>query len=219
MKKIFKGYRKIKQLPDWVFVLFVLVIKVLKLTMKCSVNDPFNCIDESKIPYIIVTWHNRLLLFPIMFSKNYREKTYALISPSRDGQYIADICKKMGVKSVRGSTNKKAAGALTSALKIIKAKYNISITPDGPRGPRYKMSKGPIILASMSGAKILPLSINSSSYWEIKTWDRFRIPKPFCKIESTVGESISIPPNLTESEIEKWRIIVEGKLNEVSGKL
>jgi len=191
---------------------------MLKLTMRCSINDPFSSIDEYKMPYVTVTWHNRLLLFPIMFPKKYREQSYALISPSRDGQYIADICNKMGVKSVRGSTNKKAAGALTSALKVIHSKNNICITPDGPRGPKYKMSRGPIILASMSGAHILPLSINSSSYWEIKTWDRFRIPKPFCRTELVVGESIFIPASLNENEIENWRIIVEEKLNKISGK-
>jgi lysophospholipid acyltransferase (LPLAT)-like uncharacterized protein len=93
---------------------------------------------------------------------------------------------------------------------------NISMTPDGPRGPKYKLSMGPIILSSMTGYPILPISVNASRYWQLKSWDNFQIPKPFSRLQLNVGKSISIPPNLSDEEMEKWRVHVEEKLNEVS---
>jgi lysophospholipid acyltransferase (LPLAT)-like uncharacterized protein len=92
----------------------------------------------------------------------------------------------------------------------------VSITPDGPRGPKYKMSRGPIHLASITGRPIVPVSINASSYWSIKSWDRFQIPKPFSKLTLILGDMIEIPPNLNEDELEKWRKIVEDKLMEIT---
>ena len=218
MSSIIKSYRKIKKLPDFVYTPLALILKFVKaFLMKACMTDPHNNMRFEKMPYITVTWHNRLLFFPAMFTKKIRQRTYALISPSRDGQYVADLTKKFGVRSVRGSSNKRGAIALNEAMDILNHGYNLSITPDGPRGPKYKMSRGAIILASKTGYPILPLSINASRYWELKSWDNFQIPKPFSKLELVVGESIKIPPKISEKEIEKWQQFVESKLMEISG--
>ena len=139
-----------------------------------------------------------------------------MISPSRDGQYIADLAKQFGVMSVRGSSRKRAAGVLNEALSVLRKGNNISMTPDGPRGPKYKLSMGPILLSSMTGYPILPISVYASKYWQLRSWDNFQIPKPFCKLQLVAGESIKIPPDLSDDEKEKWRKFVEEKLTEVS---
>lgn len=217
MKKILKSYRKIKKLPTWLFFPIALFIKILKtFFMRSRIVDPHHCIDINKLPYITVTWHNRLLFFPAMFAKKFRVRTYALISPSRDGQYVVDLISHFGVRSIRGSSFKRGALALKEGEGILNKGYVLSITPDGPRGPKYQMSIGPILLASKTGYPILPLSINASKYWELKSWDNFQIPKPGAKIELVAGESIKIPPNLSGEEIEKWRFFVEKKLLEIS---
>ncbi|HJO94038.1 MAG TPA: lysophospholipid acyltransferase family protein [Victivallales bacterium] len=217
MKNITKSYRQIKKLPDWWYIPISLIMKLMKTCfMKTSTIDPYDCINMDKIPYITVTWHNRLLYFPAMFEKKYRKRTFALVSPSRDGQYVTDLVKQFGVRSVRGSSSKRGCIALHEALRVLKGGNNLSVTPDGPRGPKYKMSKGPIMLASKTGYPILPLSINASRYWELKSWDNFRIPKPFCKISLVAGKSIEIPPDLSDEEMEKWRLYVEEKLMEIS---
>ena len=78
------------------------------------------------------------------------------------------------------------------------------------------MSRGPIHLASETGVRILPISVNYSSYWELGSWDRFQIPKPWAKITLRLGEPVIIPPNLTDDELEKWRQEVQRRLNEIS---
>ncbi|HRR06367.1 MAG TPA: lysophospholipid acyltransferase family protein [Victivallales bacterium] len=151
-----------------------------------------------------------------MFKKKIREHSCAVISASRDGQYLSDLVSLFGVKPIRGSTKKNALSALNNSLREIQNGKNVCYTPDGPRGPAYHMSKGPIITASKTRRPILPISINYSKYWELRTWDKFRIPKPFSTVTLVIGEPIEIPPELNNDEIEKWCAIVQKKLNSIS---
>ena len=218
MKPFKKKFRKIKKLPDWLFLLPVTFIRVMKFVMRTEIIDPHHAMDPSTYPYITVTWHNRLLFFPAMFPHYAREKTAALISASRDGQYVADVVRLFGIKSVRGSTSRRGAAALSESMKCLKKeKCNLAMTPDGPRGPRYKMSRGPIIMASKTGFPVLPIAVNYSSYWEAKSWDKFQIPKPWAKITLELGKPVIIPPDLTDQELKQWQDKLEQLLNEVSG--
>jgi lysophospholipid acyltransferase (LPLAT)-like uncharacterized protein len=219
--KILKSYRKIKKFPAWLFFPPALILKILKaLFMRTKIIDPYNTLaqNDNGKPFITVTWHNRLLYLPVIFPKRHRKRTFALISPSRDGQYFVDLISHFGVRSVRGSSSKKGAAALRSCEKVLRHGAVLSVTPDGPRGPKYKMSKGPIILASKTGVSILPSAINASKYWELRSWDNFQIAKPGAKINLVLGEPIDIPKELTADEMEKWRKIVEDKLKEASLK-
>ena len=142
--------------------------------------------------------------------------TCAVISASRDGQYIADLAGQMGVRSIRGSSKKKGYSALHGVLEAIEAKDFVCFTPDGPRGPRYRMSQGPVYAAGKLGVPVIPLAINYTSYWELKSWDRFQIPKPFSNVTVHLGKKIFIPPELSPEELEQYRALVEQRLNEVS---
>ena len=140
----------------------------------------------------------------------------AVISASRDGQYIADLVRQMGIESLRGSSSRKGYNALHGAVKAIQSGKYVSFTPDGPRGPRYHMSTGPIYLASQLGVPIIPIAVNYSSYWSLKSWDGFQIPKPWAKVTLLLGEKIHIPRELNEAELEEYRLLVQKKLNEIS---
>ena len=218
MNRIVSRFRDIKQLPSWIYFFVAIFLKISKkILMRTKIVDPYGCLKIENVPCITVTWHNRLLYFPAIFPKKYRVLTYALISPSRDGQYVSDLVRHFGVRSVRGSTYKKGVRALMQAERVItEEKCNLSVTPDGPRGPKYKMSQGPIILASRTGRPILPLAVNSSRYWEFNSWDKFQVAKPGAKMELVFGNFINIPPNLTSEEIEKWRVFTEEKLMEIT---
>jgi len=54
----------------------------------------------------------------------------------------------------------------------------------------------------MSGKKIVPITVNYSSYWELRSWDRFQIPKPWSKVTLILGDPISVPAELDENTIE-----------------
>jgi lysophospholipid acyltransferase (LPLAT)-like uncharacterized protein len=211
-----KKFRKIKKLPSWLFIPLVFFIRFMKFCMRIEIQDPNGCMDTDTYPYITVTWHNRLLFFPAMFPKYARKKTAALISASRDGQYVADVVRLFGIRSIRGSSSRRGGVALHESLKCLNDKCNLSITPDGPRGPRYQMSRGPVIMASKTGFPVLPISVNYSSYWEAKSWDKFQVPKPWAKVTLVMGDPINIPPDLSNEEVEEWRRLLEQKLNAIS---
>jgi lysophospholipid acyltransferase (LPLAT)-like uncharacterized protein len=216
MSKLKKKFRQIQKLPGWLFIPPALLIKFLKtFIMRTKTIDPLNLIENAR-GHVTVTWHNRLMFFPAMFPEATRKRTVAVVSPSRDGQYIVDLISRFGLRSLRGSSNKKGAVVQREAIKAINDGFHVSFTPDGPRGPKYRMSRGPIHLASITGTPIIPISINASSYWEVKSWDNFQIPKPFARLTMILSEPIKIPPNLTEDELESWRVTVETALMKIT---
>lgn len=216
MKFFKKKFRNIQKLPTWIFLPPALLLKFMKtFVMRTEYIDPNNYLKEAE-GCVSVTWHNRLLYFPVIFPKKIRKRTMAVVSPSRDGQYIVDLISHFGISSLRGSSSKKGAKAQRAAFKALDDGYNVSFTPDGPRGPKYKMSRGPIHLASKTGRPILPITINASRYWSLGSWDRFQIAKPFAKLTLIMGDSIKIPPNLDAEGLEEWRKIVEAKLMEIT---
>ena len=161
---------------------------------------------------VTVTWHNRLLFFPCLFPKHCREKTYAVVSASGDGDFVADLIGFLGIKAIRGSSKKGASKALFDALHSLKNGFNISFTPDGPGGPKYTMSKGPIVIASQLQSPIIPISINASRYWSCRSWDAFQIPKPFSTITLIVGDAIQVPADLDRDGIAEYQQKVKDAL-------
>lgn len=211
-----KKFRNTKKLPDWIFYILAGIIKLMRLIFfRVKIVDPYGVINSTE-RVVGVTWHNRLLFFPAVFPKKVRKKTVAVVSASRDGQYIADLIKCFGLRSARGSSSKGGMHAQLEASRALHAGDNVSFTPDGPRGPRYHMSKGPIHLASMHGVRVVPVAVNASRYWACRSWDRFQIPKPFAKLTVVIGKPMAIPPDLDQAGLEYYRKQVEDALNAVS---
>ena len=213
MGKLKEKFRNIKKFPDWIFYL---PAGLMKLAFKClfrfELIDKYNVVETAR-GQIGLAWHNRLLYFAPAFPKRIRTRCAAVVSASRDGQYVADFLKCFGIGSLRGSSSRRGANALLGAIHAIKEGKNVIFTPDGPRGPRYVLKPGPVMLASKTGAAIIPVSINASRYWKVRSWDQFQIPKPGAKLTMIIGEPIPIPADLDAEGIEKWRQIVQDKMN------
>ncbi|MFA6716577.1 MAG: lysophospholipid acyltransferase family protein [Victivallaceae bacterium] len=213
MQSFKKKFRNIKKLPNWIFFILAVFLKCMaRCLFRIKIEDPNNYIpaDEN---FVVVIWHNRLLFMPAIFPKKARVRTKAVISASRDGQYIADIVHQFGLQTVRGSSSREGAKAQRGALEAIEENWHVVFTPDGPRGPKYHMHPGPIHLASNTNRRIVPVMINASRYWQLKSWDGFQIPKPFSKLTLIIGDATSIPQGISgKAELEKWRKITEEKL-------
>lgn len=209
-------FRQIKKLPGWIFWLAAKLLFGMRYLMRTEIIDDSNSIQSKNPPAIGILWHNRLLFFPTLFPPWEREHTIAVISASRDGEYIADLCHYLGVESVRGSTKSGAVKVQLGANRVVQAGKYIVYTPDGPRGPKYHMSPGPIRLASENGIRIVPIAVNYSSYWELKSWDNFQIPKPWAKITLHLGPYFNVPPNLSKEELKWWCQEAERRLMAVT---
>jgi len=83
------------------------------------------------------------------------------------------------------------------------------VTPDGPKGPRHHISDGAIGLALKSKLPIFVMNFKSKHFWQLKSWDRFVIPKPFTKLDFYI-QSIS----LEGMEFEEARAYLKEKMLE-----
>ncbi len=158
-------------------------------------------------PLIFCFWHNRMLLAPWLYQMHLRPRPgVVLTSPSRDGAYLDEVARHYGLRAVRGSTSKRGMRAMLELMQALEEGAHLGITPDGPRGPKYHFGPGAILLAQRSGRRIAPLHITLSRAWRLKSWDEFRIPKPFSRVTIRVGAAESIRRDLDEDEFERERL-------------
>ena len=131
-------------------------------------------------PAIFAVWHGDLLMLGQLYRK-YRERVHGkvLISDHFDGLVISRTIRYFGFETIAGSTNRKAIKALLLSIKALKEGYDIGITPDGPKGPRHKVSDGVVVMAQKAHVDIVLVEIVPTRYWQFSSWDHFRIPKPF----------------------------------------
>lgn len=192
----------------------VFILRLLFLTIRVRYVDGTGISrDHGKKPIILCFWHNRILGITACFLRKYphgrRRGVTVLTSPSKDGEILAQIMHRLGMGAIRGSSSRRGSQALRELVREVEAGGDIAITPDGPRGPRYKLGPGAIALAQVTGAPLALAHATFSRSKRMKTWDGFIIPLPFSTISVTVDEPIPVPENLTDEEFEATRLKVE----------
>lgn len=167
-----------------------LVIRFLYLTNKKKFHAPDNLGDDN---FIMACWHGELLLIPYAYLR-YRKipNVKLFISEHFDGELIAKTLSFFGFGTIRGSTTRGGAKALIKAIKEIKEGSDIGITPDGPKGPRHQVHDGIIAIAQKTKKKIVLVEIKPKKYWQLNSWDKFVIPKPFSELNYFISEPIDI---------------------------
>jgi len=131
-----------------------------------------------------ITWHGELFITPQVYRYlRKKQKTSAIISSHHDGTLIANTLAKFSILPLRGSSRKGAKAVLIAAIKAIKEGYTVMITPDGPKGPRHSVSSGAVALAQRSNLPLMVVNFRANAYWQLQSWDRFVIPKPFTTLE------------------------------------
>ncbi len=124
-------------------------------------------------------------------------------SRSFDSEYIARFIQRFGFGAARGSSTRGSRAALIQMIRAVRSGKSAALTVDGPRGPIYEVKPGAILLAAKSGAAILPFSISLDRYWELPSWDRIQIPKPFARAVVVIGGRVVVGD---PSEPEQVRI-------------
>lgn len=117
----------------------------------------------------------------------------ALASRHRDGQMIGNIMINLGLELVSGSTSKGGPVGLRALAKALAAGKNVSLTPDGPRGPRRVAAPGVAQLAAITGARVLPCAAATSRAITLNSWDKMRLALPFGHGKLVVGKPITVP--------------------------
>ena len=193
-------------------------IFIRTLLMTCRIqnigSDKLDRFVQNGSPIILSTWHYGLL-FAIQQYRVRKWKWVAMISASKDGEYISRILESVDFETVRGSRSRGGIGALKGMVAAVRERgRNAAIIADGSQGPAMKVQAGAILLASKSGAPIIPLTVGADRYIKFRSWDRTIIPKPFSKIIIKWGEPLSVPSGLKADGIEEFRLELEGRMSD-----
>ncbi len=143
-------------------------------------------------------WHNQI--FNWSYAARFRD-IVVMTSRHFDGEYIARMIRLFGFRAARGSSTRGGAAALLELKDYLGNGVDVAFTIDGPRGPVYKVKPGPVWLSKKTGFPVLPVHIQPHRYWELNSWDRFRIPKPFTHVLVQFGEPIQIG---ADADPEVW---------------
>lgn len=163
-------------------------------------EDRYKVLRSHKKPVIILIWHGRIFYAPYFFR---RRGIMPLVSPSEDGEIIAQIIGRWGYKPLRGSSSHSVVKAWNEMKRELEDGGELIIVPDGPRGPDRKMKPGALKLAKETGAYLIPFSFSSSRKKNLKSWDRFLIPLPFSRVVAVYGDPISVEPDVNKKELQK----------------
>jgi lysophospholipid acyltransferase (LPLAT)-like uncharacterized protein len=135
-----------------------------------------------------------------------------LISPSVDGELGAMIVRRAGGYVIRGSSSHTGALALKAYFEaLMREGVSPIITPDGPRGPRFRFKPGAILLAQMSGRPMLPLAY-AASRAALVHWDRFVLPLPFARIAIAIGPPRQVPRALDAAALAALQLEMQASL-------
>lgn len=193
---------------------FYLLIKFIGKTVKFRVEglEKLEKIEASgKIP-IYTFWHNRIFLATYFF----RDRGIVVMSsPSFDAEYIKRFIRRFGYGAVRGSSTRGGVGALVKMIRLMKDGLPAGFSIDGPKGPRYVAKAGACMLAKKTGNPVMPFIIEAEKYWEIGSWDKLQIPKPYSRAKVFIGEPFYVEKDATDEEIENKRQLLQAKLDEL----
>ena len=161
---------------------------------------------DPKGRYLYCTWHDSILL-PLFLGRP--QHMAAIVSQHRDGGYLTDLMAKLRIHCVRGSSTSGGVEALREAIKVAQERH-ITITPDGPRGPRRELKDGIVFLASKARRPIVATGFYCERCWKIQgRWTDLVVPKPFSKVHVVLSEPIHIPRKISRDELSQFTQAVQ----------
>ena len=172
------------------------MIRAIGLTLRFEVIGRENFKEGQ--PVIFCFWHNRI---PVATYFWRGRGIVVMSSRSFDSEYIARFIQRFKYGAARGSSTRGARAALIQMIRAVRAGKSAAFTVDGPRGPIYQAKPGPILLASKSGAPIVPFSISLDRWWKLPSWDGLQIPQPFARALVVIGAPIRIGNRDGESDL------------------
>lgn len=172
-------------------------------------------------PVIFAIWHNRFALSLELYNRfcvalRPGRRMAALVSASRDGAVAAHALKLFGVQPVRGSSSRRGPQALLEMTNWAERGYDLAITPDGPRGPRYVVQDGTISVAQVTGLPIIPTAVQIGWKREMPSWDRFHFPLPFSKVALQFADPLRVPRDATDVRRAELRRELEERLKTIA---
>ncbi|MFN2412391.1 MAG: lysophospholipid acyltransferase family protein, partial [Pyrinomonadaceae bacterium] len=161
---------------------FYALITVVGRTLKYEVDgwEYFEEIQSAGKQPIYAMWHDRLFSGTYFFR---HRGIVVLNSQSFDGEYISRFIQRLGYGSVRGSSTRGGTVALVKMIRLMRAGLPMAFTLDGPKGPRYLVKNGAVLLAKKTGNPLVPFVLECKRFWTVKSWDKMQIPQLFSRVK------------------------------------
>jgi len=158
---------------------------------------------------LLCAWHQQFFSAMGYFKKYQGYAPCIMISPSKDGEIVANVAKQAGWHPIRGSSSRDGRKALRGLVYTLKKTKLAAHIVDGPRGPIGKVKAGAIRMAHMAGAVIVPFYVFTEQSWTFNSWDRFFIPKPSAMVFLRFGEMIALEPTGDKTKFESQKRYLE----------
>jgi lysophospholipid acyltransferase (LPLAT)-like uncharacterized protein len=164
---------------------------------------------------VMAFWHGRILPATFYFR---RRGIVVMTSENFDGEWIARIIERFGYGTARGSTSRGGRRALLQLVRDVQQGRAAGFAIDGPRGPARVAQPGAVWLAGTAGQPLLPFHLEASRSWELSSWDRTQIPKPFSTVALVVGEPLPVASGLSDDDLEAVRVDLESRLRALEAR-
>ncbi|MCC7509203.1 MAG: lysophospholipid acyltransferase family protein [Planctomycetes bacterium] len=166
---------------------------------------------------IWLLWHNRIACFTalvdILGRRNHAIRVASIVSASKDGELLARPIRECGGTEIRGSSSSNATEALREAVNAARAGYSIGTVGDGPRGPRYVLKPGPVLLAKATGVPIVLGTWAGTRVVQFhRAWDQMMLPLPFSRVHFKFEAPIHVHPDASADDIAATRRDLEARL-------
>jgi len=178
--------------------------------------DAFRRLGKAHQPMIACFWHGRMILMPNFWP--FSMPLYVLHSPHRDGQLMLRTLARFGMRPIIGSSKRGGAQALRDMARVLRDRSSVCITPDGPRGPRMRVSAGVVLLAKLTGAPLVPTAYSVRNGRRLRSWDRLLVPYPFGRGVFISGEPVIVPRDADAGALEAARRTMEDRLNALTAE-
>jgi hypothetical protein len=167
-------------------------------------------------PFTVAVWHYAVL---VAVSRMRGMDWVVMVSGSKDAEYVSQLMKRMKIETVRGSRGKGGLKAIQEMGRLMKdGEKNAAIIADGSQGPPRVAQAGAVLLASKTGAPILPIAWSAKRYKAFRSWDRTIFPLPFSEVSLWYGKPIMVPEKLKAADLEHFRLEMEKSLNDLYGR-
>jgi hypothetical protein len=169
---------------------------------KVEGEEAYRSLRRARRPVIILVWHGKIFTVPFFFR---RRDIMPLVSPSRDGEFVARVMDGWGYKVIRGSGSHPMKAAWLEMKRELAEGGEVIIVPDGPKGPDRKFKMGAIKLAAETGAALVPWSFTAKRKKILRSWDRFEMFYPLTTVAAVYGPPFEVPKGLPAEAFEAER--------------
>lgn len=184
--------------------------KTLKIT---RVNaDQFDELRRNGKNVVVAFWHGSMFVGWFLHRPQTNWNVSALVSQSNDGEFLSTILERWNYKMIRGSSHIGGKDAMQLMVDEVEKGNSLVITPDGPRGPRHEMKMGAVRVAQRTGVPLILVGISASKKKQLRSWDKFDVPRMFSSVVAKYSEPIVVPKELNNESLDEFKRTIQNRM-------